>query len=191
MDRPALRDSRIGWSVERYLALAADGSLGPDDRVELLDGVIVSMSPQSARHAVTVTRARDALLAAVAGRALVREEKPLALATTSLPEPDLAVVAREAGLDESAHPTTALLVVEVADTSLPQDRLTKARLYAAAAIAEYWIVNLRDDQVEVFRAPANGVYAERTVARRGDAVALLGLAETVVQVADLLPRPPA
>jgi Uma2 family endonuclease len=190
MSRPAPSDSGIRCTVDRYFALAADGAIAPDDRVELLSGVIVAMSPQSARHAAAVTRARDALLAALAGRAVVREEKPLIVGTASVPEPDLAVVPAETALDEAAHPTMALLVVEVAESSLAQDRLTKAAIYALAGIPEYWIVNLRDDRVEVLRRPGDATWAERLVAPRGTTLTPVAFPDTTVQVDDLLPRPP-
>ena len=85
----------------------------------------------------------------------------------------------------------ALLIVEVADTSLPQDRLSKARIYAAASCPEYWIVNLRDDCIEVFRVPDPGAgrFVNTAVAHRGERVELLSFPGTSVAVADLLPTP--
>jgi len=85
----------------------------------------------------------------------------------------------------------ALLVIEVADASLTQDRITKAAIYAAAGIPEYWLVNLRDDCVEVFRAPDPGTpsYRESTIAHRGERIALASLPDASVAVDDLLPRP--
>src|SRR5712691_10457417 len=130
MSRPAQRDSGTGYTVTEYFDLVATGVLTPDDQVEVLEGVVVAMSPQSASHAVTVTRVRGVLFAALDGRAVVREEKPLVLSRRSAPEPDVAVVEGELRQYEAAHPTTALLVVEVADSSLAQDRLTKASIYA-------------------------------------------------------------
>jgi Uma2 family endonuclease len=87
------------------------------------------------------------------------------------------------------HPATALLIVEAADSSLIQDRITKAPMYAAAGVPEYWLVNLHDDCVEVFRAPEPEArrYAERRVARRGEGLELATLAGAGVAVDDLLP----
>ena len=87
----------------------------------------------------------------------------------------------------TAHPTTALLVVEVADTSLAQDRLTKGALYAAARIPEYWIVNLRDQRIEVLRGPQEGRYREHRLAAPGDRLRLIALPDVDVAVTDLLP----
>ena len=106
-----------------------------------------------------------------------------------MPEPDAAVIPGRVADYDRAHPTTALLVVEVADSSLKQDRLTKRAIYAAAGIAEYWIVNLPDDCVEIRREPdpARRRYASTTVARRGDTIELGSLSGVRVTVSDLLP----
>jgi Uma2 family endonuclease len=178
------------YTAERYLALVDEGVLAPDDRVELLEGVIVAMAPKGVRHAAGTGLAGDALRAALGGRGTVREQNPLVLGPYSIPEPDVAVVTGRHADYARAHPTTALLVVEVSDTSLPQDRLTKAAIYAAAGIPEYWIVNLRDDCVEIYRAPDAQArkYVERRVARCGERIALAGVPDAAVAVDDLLPR---
>lgn len=175
------------YTSERYFALVSQGVLAEDDRVELLEGVIVAMSPQNPPHAFGVTCAYQALNGATGTRALLRIQLPLILGTYSVPEPDVAIVPGRSVDYRDRHPTTALLVVEVADATLVQDRLTKAAIYAAARIPGYWIVNLRDEQVEVHRDPDARRYATRSIARRGDQLALLGLPDASVPVADLLP----
>jgi Uma2 family endonuclease len=177
------------WSTEQYLALVDEGVLGPADRVELLEGVIVSMPPQNVPHAAGVFRMHQALQRALGERALVRVQLPLLLGKRSVPEPDTAVVGGRIADYDRAHPTTALLVVEVADSSLKQDRLTKRGIYAAAGIPEYWIVNLPDDCVEIRRdpEPAARRYASVTIARRGDTIELGVLPGVRVAVDDLLP----
>src|SRR5204862_7210636 len=106
------------------------------------------------------------------------------------PEPDVVLVPGTAADYDAAHPSKALLIVEVADSSLVQDRLTKDAIYASAGIPEYWIVNLRDDRVEVFRSPepAARTYRERGVASRVETIALLSFPDARVAVDDLLPR---
>lgn len=186
--------SEPAYTAERYLELAQRGVLGPDDRVELLEGVIVTMVPQNPEHAAAVGRIDDTLRNAVGQRAVVRQQAPLIVGSYSVPEPDVALVSGRRSDYDHAHPTTALLVVEVADTSLLQDRLTKAAIYAAAAIPEYWLVNLRDDCVEVFRTPEPAArrYAEVRVANRQERLDLVALPGTRVAVGDLLPgRRPA
>ena len=129
---PALPDEAADprMSVEEYLALVDQGVLEPDDRVELLEGVVVAMAPPNPPHAGTTDRVARALRRALADRAHVRPEKPLLVGRYSLPEPDAAVVAIDPYDYTRSHPTTAHLVVEVSDSSLPQDRLSKSRIYA-------------------------------------------------------------
>ena len=174
---------------ERYLRLVDEGVLGPDDRVELLEGVIVAMAPHSPRHAAGIHCVTEVLFQAVAGRATVRCQLPLATGPSSVPEPDVAVVPGSRSDYVQSHPTSALLVVEVADSSLPQDRLTKTAIYAAAAIPEFWIVNLRDGVVEVFRdpMPSERRYATTAVAARGEYVELVSLPDLRVAVVDMIP----
>ena len=118
----ALPAGRI--TSDRYFALVDEGVLEPDDRVELLEGVVVAMSPQNPRHAGIVSCVYRALIRAVGERAAIRVQLPLVLGRYSVPEPDVAVVAGRESDYLEAHPTRALLIVEVADTSLQQDRLT-------------------------------------------------------------------
>jgi Uma2 family endonuclease len=176
-------------TVERYLGLLEAGVLLEDDRVELLAGVIVAMTPSNPPHDTGVTRATYALVRAVADQAVVRTQCSLILGRYSLPEPDVAVVAGSLDDYETRHPETALLVVEVADSSLQQDRLTKSAIYAAAAIPEYWIVNLRGRVLEVMRDPdpARARYREVRTPRGDERVELVALPGVFVAVADLLP----
>lgn len=177
------------YTAERYFALVTDGVLSEDDRVELLEGVIVSMAPSDPEHSTGVGRVDDALRSAIGARATIRSQAPLAVGAWSVPEPDIAVVPGQRSDYDHAHPTNALLVVEVAKSSVGQDRLTKATIYAAAGIPEYWIVNVRDDQVEVFRDPDReaALYRCRTIAPRGARIALVAFADASVAVDDLLP----
>jgi Uma2 family endonuclease len=186
---PETGDASGRYTVAQYFDLVRQGVLQPDDRVELLEGVIVVMSPKNPWHDTAVNCALQALLRAIGTRAAVRCQSTFLLEPRSAPEPDIAVVPGTIGDYVAAHPTTALLVVECADTSLPQDRLSKSRMYAAASIAEYWIVSRRDDAVEIFRDPdpTNAIYRTRRFAHRGEHIALVALSEVDVAVSDLLP----
>jgi Uma2 family endonuclease len=177
------------FTAARYLALADEGVLGPDDRVELLEGVIVAMSPQHPPHASALYRTHEALRTAIGARALVRMQLPFVAGSMSVPEPDVAIVPRRPSDYDAVHPDTAWLVVEVADTSLLADRLTKAAIYAAAGVGEYWIVNLRDEQVEVFRDPdREGRRYRRTAhASRRERLPIPTLADAQVVVDELFP----
>jgi len=177
------------YTCHDYFRLVSAGVVRPDDRIELLEGVIVAMSPQNPLHASVTAQVSDALHEAIGIRAAIRVQSPLVTSGRSVPEPDIAVVSGRHADYVNAHPSTALLVVEVADTSLVQDRLTKAGIYAAAGIPEYWIVNVRDDRVEVLRTPdqAAAQYAESTIAARGERIDLISLRGVSVAVDDLLP----
>jgi len=176
-------------TVEQYFALVDQGLLEPDDRVELLDGVVVAMSPQNAPHAGNTSRVARALRRAVGERADVREEKPLIVGRHSVPEPDAAVVPVDPYDYTRSHPRAALLVVEVSDSSLPQDRLSKSRIYAGDGVPEYWIVNLRDERIEIMRDPdvRRRRYRETTTVRRGVRLELTALPGAGVLSDDLLP----
>jgi Uma2 family endonuclease len=178
------------YTTEAYFDLVAAGIMRPDDRVELLEGVIVAMSPHNPRHASATRRVSNALNDAIGRRAVISVQLPLIVGAHSVPEPDVAVIPGQASDYDDAHPTTAMLVVEVADSSLIQDRLTKVAMYAGAGIPEYWLVNLRDYCVEVFRLPdpATRRYSEKRLAYRGDRLDMVAIANTSVAVADILPE---
>jgi len=178
---------------ERYWRLVEEGVIAPDDRVELLDGVIVSMSPQNPTHAFVISVLTRFLDTIVGPKALVRGQTPLDLSDESVPEPDLAVVPGTASEYLDSHPTRALLVIEVAGRSLAADRLTKARIYANGAVDEYWIVNLRDRCVEVHRSPvqAERRFADVRVVRSGETLDLVAFPGVTLAVDDLLPPAPS
>lgn len=175
------------WTRAEYDAMVEAGIFGPEDRVELIEGEILTMSPQKSLHATGVQLAADALRSAMGLGFVTRVQVPLALTADSEPEPDIAVVAGEARDYRDAHPRTALLVVEVSDTTLDFDRSVKQRLYARAGIPELWIVNLGEARLEVHRQPHLAGYAERVVLAAGDNVAPLARPTASLAVADLLP----
>jgi Uma2 family endonuclease len=157
-----------------------------DERIELLAGVLVEMSPQGLDHAFAVRRLNEILVLALHDRAEIGPQLPFALSEDSEPEPDL-VVSPRAGRAR-AHPSEAYLVIEVAESSLRKDRRIKAALYAAAGVPEYWLVNLVDKVVEVHRDPGAAGYALVTRARRGESVSPLRFPDLVVPVADIVPE---
>jgi Uma2 family endonuclease len=173
----------------QYFTLIDHGGLEPDDRVELLEGVVVNVAPANPLHEAVTDMVARALMAAVGDRAAVRTEKSLHLGPFSTPHPDVAVVPGTLGDYLVARPRTALLVVEVADSSLVQDRITKAAIYAAAGIPDYWIVDLRHDVVRVSRVPDTTAarYDHVDVARRGQRLVLVAVPGASVAVDDMLP----
>ncbi len=181
------------WRREAFEKLAEVGLIDPDARLELIDGEILQkMSPQSSQHAAAIRHIEEALRSIFPlDRYDVRVQLPLALDPYSEPEPDVAVV--EGTLDDyvEAHPSTAVLVVEVADASLAFDRTRKATLYARAGIPDYWIVNLIDTTLEVYRQPRGHAYQVCQTLSRHDQITPLALPEAVLDVARLFPKPRA
>lgn len=184
-------ESGLGGRVtrEEYWHLVETGIIGPDDRVELLEGVIVAMAPQNPPHAFVIGVLNRAFSAAAGADRSIRVQTSLDVSDLSTPEPDLAIVAGSHRDYAVAHPTTALLVVEVADSSLLQDRLTKAPIYAAAGVPEYWIVNLRERCIEVYRAPDHAArrYLAVEVRRPGDRLESTALPGFSIPVDEILP----
>ena len=154
-----------------------------DERVELLYGVLVEMTPQDPEHAHPVQVLNKLLLPRLLGRAEVRVQAPFAASDESEPEPDIAVV--PPGDYRKAHPAAAWLIVEVARTSQVKDRTVKARLYAESAVTEYWLVDVPGRSVEVYRGATAGVYSSVAVRRVGDALHLAQFPDVVLAVDDL------
>ena len=179
------------WTRAEYDQLVVRGVFPPGPRVQLLDGEILEMTPQSPDHALAVQAAEEALRRVFTHGYDVRVRMPLGVDDDSEPEPDVAVV-RGNFRDFRTHPLTAELVVEIADTSLEFDRSRKAARYAAAGIPEYWIVNLVDRWVEVFRDPqrtraGEPAYQAQFSANIGDTVVPLLHPNHQIEVISLLP----
>jgi Uma2 family endonuclease len=167
-----------------YERLVEGGYLAKE-KVELIHGLIVRMSPQGAHHAAAVQKLTQLLVAAVGipGRAAVRVRLPLALGEDSEPEPDLAAVPPASYKNE--HPTQAFLVVEVAESSLSEDRRDKGALYAESGIPEHWIVDTARERVEVHSEIVDGAYSRVTPYRRGEVIGSAVLTELRVPVEDI------
>jgi Uma2 family endonuclease len=176
--------------AEQYFALVARGDIRPDDRVELLEGVVVSMSPQGSPHANAIARITTLLVPLVGSRGVVRVQCSFRAGPYNVPEPDFAVVPGPLERWEDVHPDQALLIIEVADSSLPTDRLSKAAIYAAAGVPQYLVVNLRGDRVEAFAGPepARARWERARSVERGERVPLVALPGLSLAVGALLPR---
>lgn len=150
------------FDAETYGRIVESGALD-DQRVELIDGRIVDMSPQTTSHSGVIERLTQLLV----GDGVLRVQLPLHVASDSVPAPDIALT--ETASDWDRHPTTALLVVEVAVSSHALDRGRKAELYAAAGVPEYWVVDVPGRSVAVHREPRPaGGYESVTVQQGGD-----------------------
>jgi Uma2 family endonuclease len=182
------------WSREDYDKMIDAGIFAPGDRVELIDGEIIEVSPQNSGHTTAVRLTEDALRAAFGAGFEVRTQMPLALDPHSEPEPDVAVVPGSPRAYRHAHPATALLVVEVADSTLAYDREQKSSLYARAGITDYWLLNLVDRRLEVYRdavpmAQARYGWGYQTIQQYTSEGAVVPLAapHVLIAIVDLLP----
>lgn len=191
---PPKTPQRRRWTRREFERFIDLGVFGPEERLELVDGEIVTRMTQNEPHATATTLTGESLRLIFGAGRHIRVQMPLALGESDRPEPDLAVVTGGPRDYLAGHPTTALLVVEVSDTTLAYDRAVKAGQYARAGIAELWIVNLRDRVLEVHRHPAPMAdqplgHNYRSVTRHteDEQVAPLAAPNTPVRVADLLP----
>ena len=164
------------------------------EAVELIGGLLLVAEPQGSYHASAVGKVADALRTLLPSGWLVRVQMPVALDDQSEPEPDVAVVPGAWADYRSDHPARPALVVEIAETSLVFDRGEKASLYARAGVGDYWILNLVDRQLEVYRDPLPDKtqrygfgYSTTTVLSPADTVTPLVLPQAHIAVADLLP----
>jgi Uma2 family endonuclease len=195
IERRAVELPRRLWTAEEYERAGELGLFGPEERLELIEGeILVKMSPQGSRHAGVIDLVAQALRSVFLSGYVVRVQTPLALGPGNRPEPDLAVVAGNARQYLAGHPTTAVLAVEVSDTTLALDRVVKAGVYATAGIPEYWIVNTVEGKLEVHRTPAPdpdnaGAFRYNSVNDLipGQTIAPLAAPAHSIPVADLLP----
>lgn len=172
--------------VAAYYRMVEVGILGPEDRVELIGGEIIDMVPIGSDHACTTGDLVRKLTLALGDAALVTGSSPLRIDDYNEPEPDVLVLRWRDDRYRSALPGPAdvLLLLEVANTSLAFDRTTKAALYAAAGVADYWIVDLAGRSVEVCREPGPAGFANRARIATGS-VAPLAFPDLALDVADL------
>ncbi|MGH7385072.1 MAG: Uma2 family endonuclease [Candidatus Rokuibacteriota bacterium] len=182
------------WTRVEYDRLVEKGVFGPEDRIELLGGALVVREPQGSPHAMGIRMAEEALRRVFASGWDVRGQLPVALDDESEPEPDVCVVQGSFRDYRHGHPRGAVLIVEIAESSLALDREEKGGLYARAGILDYWIVNLVNHVLEVHRrpvadarAPHGWRYASAVTLRSGSRVAPLAAPEASIPVADLLP----
>jgi Uma2 family endonuclease len=176
------------FTVDEYHRMGEAGIFGEDDRVELIDGEVVEMSPIGWRHVWTVNRLNTLLVGWSAGRYVASVQNPVILSLHGEPQPDLVLI-RAQPVGRLPGPEDALLVIEVADTSLEYDRERKLPLYAWVGIPEVWILDLRNDAVEVYSEPAadRAVYARTERHGRGERVASATLPDLTFDVAEVLP----
>lgn len=157
-------------TATEYMHMVDAGVFGERERLELIDGVLCRMSPQSVLHARIIQMLSGLIFRQLSAQYVLRVQLPLQLGEYSVPEPDLAVVTREEGARRDSHPRSAVLIIEVARNSLKEDRSTKGALYARQGIAEFWLVDVERQRVEVYRQPDtdSAAYAEHTTVQASD-----------------------
>jgi len=172
-------------TVADYHRLGEAGVLGEDDRVELLEGQLVDMSPIGPRHALAVDVLNELLVVAAAGRAAVRVQNPVVLDDTSEPRPDFALLRKPWQGYPAAHPRPAdvYLLIEVADSSLDFDIGAKLELYPRAGIREFWVVDLTTNRVLVHRNPGDGNYRSIIAVEAPGILQVEALPEVTIPVA--------
>jgi Uma2 family endonuclease len=184
----AVAVSRRRFTVHDYHRMGDAGILSPTDRVELIDGEIVTKMAIGPRHGASVDRTNRALTTAVGTSAIVRVQGSVRLDLFNQPEPDIVLLRPRADFYASAHPGPAdmLLVIEFAESSIDYDRDIKAHIYAKASVVEYWLVDLNEDVVRLYSDPSKGVYRSETSLRRGQSLAPRSLPSCAIGAQDLL-----
>lgn len=179
---------RKTFTVEEYDQMIETGILSEDDRVELIRGEIVAKMSIGRKHGRSVKKLNQLFGRSLAGRALVSVQDPIVLADSE-PETDVTLLKPDDDFygKRKPHAEDVLLAVEVSDSNLNEDQEIKGPLYAENRIPEYWIVNLIDDCLEVYRGPrANGTWRKKLVLERGDKIEILALPGISFDVSDLL-----
>ncbi len=185
----AVELKRRRFTVAEYHQMAEAGILGEDDRIELVEGEIVEMTPIGHRHAACVKRITRAFYRVFDDVATISVQDPVHLSEYTEPEPDVALLNPPADSYLTGHPGPAdvLLIVEVAQTSSEPDRRVKVPLYARAGIPEVWLVDLEQDTITLYRDPAPTGYRTAQVVRRDERLAPAALPDRPLAASDLLP----
>jgi len=176
------------WTVEEYEELGRAGFFQGDQRVELLHGEIIPMSPIGYRHATAVNLLTEFFVEAARKRYAVTPGNPFVLDERSEPQPDLCLIERSV-LSQGHHagPEQLFLVIEVSDSTVAYDRRDKGPAYAARGIREYWLLNLEANQLEVFRDAAGGVWRDTLILSPDATIAPLAFPDLALCVGDFLP----
>lgn len=159
------------WTVQEYDAMLEKGILTERDRVELVNGQIIEMSPQNPPHAAATNRAANLCNTLFAGLALVRTQTPVVLNDNSKPEPDIAIVKLDEQEYSDRHSTgnDIFLIIEISDETIYFDLNEKALAYAKSDIEDYWVIDVRRRQAHILRQPVNGVYMQKKIFKLIDA----------------------
>ena len=186
---PASVQERYRFNRRDYHAMVEAGVFSEDERVELIQGDIVAMTAINPKHSSAVKRLIAIFPAALGGRAVVGAQDPFAIGDASEPQPDLTIAKPRVDFYATEHPRPEdlFLVIEVSHSSLRYDREVKVPLYAEAGVAEFWLLNLVDNILEIYRDPGPKGYRSLQRLSPGDHVSPLAFPDLTLAVADLLP----
>ena len=175
-------------NLDEWRRLGEANIFPPESRLELINGEILEMAPIGFNHSGHLNRINKLFAGLIPHDVILSVQKPLQLGDLSEPEPDFMLLKPNADFYSSRHPNAndVLLLIEVADSSLTFDQNQKLRLYALHGIPEYWLLNLNDSSLEVYRKPNGEVYAEKTTLRAGDILTLSQPPEISLSIADIL-----
>ena len=174
-------------SVTQYDEMIEHGILTTEDKVELLNGVIIEKMPKGIKHAAINDLAAEMFRETLGSRAIIRNQNPVVLDDYSEPEPDivLAKPPREIYLERHPTPEDILLIIEISDTTLGRDRVTKSLAYAKAEIQQYLVLNLQNETIEEYREPSEDGYQFKRTLRKGDSLNLVAFPEVEIKIDDL------
>ncbi len=175
-------------NLDEWRRLGEANIFPPDSRLELINGEILEMAPIGFNHAGHLKKINHLLARLVADKAIVSVQDPLQLADISEPEPDFMLLKPNPDFYTTRHPIASdvLLLIEVADSSLVFDQNQKQRLYALHGIPEYWLLNLNDNCLEVYRRPHGEAYEQKSTLRADDSISLSQLPDIAIKLSDIL-----
>jgi Uma2 family endonuclease len=184
----AVEITKRRFTADDYQRMGETGILGPEDRVELIDGEVVAMTPIGPRHGASVDRANRALVTVAGDSAIVRVQGSVRLNLYNEPGPDIVLLRPRADFYASRLPGPAdiLLVIEIAESSIDYDRDMKARVYAVAGVREYWLADLTKNLVTCYSSPADGAYRNVRRCHAGQSIAPELLPDCTIEVDVLL-----
>lgn len=179
---------RRQFTVEEYHRMAEVGILTEDDRVELIEGEIVQMSPIGRRHAACVNRLIRLFSQRFGEQAIITSQNPVELSDRSELQPDIALLQPRSDFYEAGHPQPKdiFLIVEVADTTIETDRHVKIPLYAGSGISEVWLIDIHEQLIEIYRQPTAAGYQDMQKCRRGQRIAPQAFSEIQLAVDEVL-----
>jgi Uma2 family endonuclease len=188
-----MESARKLFTTDDVLKMAEAGLFGPEERIELIDGEILEMSPVGVRHVHCVNRATTFFTEAFGRTAIVSIQNAVHLNIHNMPQPDVVVFKPRADFyfPDRATPADVLFVVEVSDSTLRRDRNIKLPKFAASGIPEVWIEDLKHDLILVFRDPEGSQYRTQLTMRRGDSISPLAFPKATFLVDDLIGEEPA